>query len=95
MKEFPYYPTDYTWRRKEFNQFLKYQDNLCYACQLKEDSFEHLFDCTKYDDLKVNSRQICPSDIYSEDLYKQYLCGNLAKKLFNRRCEYKEKVSTK
>ena len=28
MKEFPYYPTDYTWRRKEFNQFLKYQDNL-------------------------------------------------------------------
>ena len=28
MKEFPYYPTDYTWRRKEFNQFLQYQDNL-------------------------------------------------------------------
>ena len=28
MKEFPYYPTDYTRRRKEFNQFLQYQDNL-------------------------------------------------------------------
>jgi len=28
MKEFPYYPTDYTWRRKEFNQFLQYQDSL-------------------------------------------------------------------
>ena len=28
MKEFPYYPTDYTWRRKEFSQFLQYQDNL-------------------------------------------------------------------
>ena len=28
MKEFPYYPTDYTWRRKEFNQFLQYQANL-------------------------------------------------------------------
>ena len=28
MKEFPYYPTDHTWRRKEFNQFLQYQDNL-------------------------------------------------------------------
>jgi hypothetical protein len=28
MKEFPYYPTDYNWRRKEFNQFLQYQASL-------------------------------------------------------------------
>jgi hypothetical protein len=28
MKEFPYYPTDYIWRRKEFNQFLQYQASL-------------------------------------------------------------------
>ena len=36
MKEFPYYPTDYTWRRKEFSQFLQYQDNLWNEKDIKQ-----------------------------------------------------------
>jgi hypothetical protein len=36
MKEFPYYPTDYTWRRKEFSQFLHYQDNLWNEKDIKQ-----------------------------------------------------------
>ena len=36
MKEFPYYPTDYIWRRKEFNQYLQYHDSLWMKKDIKQ-----------------------------------------------------------
>ena len=36
MNDFPYYPTDYTWRRKEFNQYLQYQDSLWAKKDIKQ-----------------------------------------------------------
>ena len=36
MEEFPYYPTDFTWRRKEFTQFLQYQGNLWMGKDIKQ-----------------------------------------------------------
>ena len=36
LEEFPYYPTDLQWRRKEFSQFLHYQDTLWDGKKIKQ-----------------------------------------------------------
>ena len=51
---------------KVWNMF-KYIDNLRYGCEVMEDSFEHILICSQLGDVCEN---ICPMDIYSEDINK-------------------------
>ena len=37
LEEFPYYPTDLQWRRKEFSRFLHYEDHLWDGKKIKKE----------------------------------------------------------
>ena len=63
---------------KVWNMF-KHDNNLCYGCQLMEDSFEHLLLCSTFSD---SYETVCPIDIYSEDLDKVIYIAEIAMKRF-------------